>query len=71
MSVTAVYLGQTQDQTSKPVSKGFKTTDIPAAYPYEYGGSFPALTDKEYKTADGGIEIGVEMAIRYFANIRH
>lgn len=59
MSVTAVYLGQTQDQTSKPVSKGFKTTDIPAAYPYEYGGSFPALTDKDYKTADGGIEIGV------------
>lgn len=59
MSVTAVYLGQTQDQTSKPVSKGFKTTDIPAAYQREYGGSFYLLNDKAYKTADGGIAIGV------------
>ncbi|MDE6363574.1 MAG: Ig-like domain-containing protein, partial [Lachnospiraceae bacterium] len=59
MSVTAVYLGQTQDQTSKAVSKGFKTTDIPAAYQREYGGSFYRLNDKDYKTADGGIAIGV------------
>lgn len=59
VSVTACYL----DEKSKEMSKGFKTTDVPAAYPYEQGGSFdyPFSKDKnsDYMTADGGIDINV------------
>lgn len=59
VSVTACYL----DEKSKEMSKGFKTTDVPAAYPYEQGGSFdyPFSKDKnsDYMTADGGIDISV------------
>lgn len=58
VSVTACYL----DQISKEVSKGIKTTDIPAAYPYEHGGDFyefSKLPGSEYMTTDGGIDVSV------------
>ena len=64
VTVTAGYL----DQSSKAASKSFKTTDIPAAYQYEYQDEFrnnnetpffhPYGTD-EYKTDDGGIGIEI------------
>ena len=59
VSVTACYL----DQMSKEVSKGIKTTDVPAAYPYEHGGSFEyefsKLPNSSYMTNDGGIGVYV------------
>lgn len=59
VSVTACYL----DQMSKAVSKGIKTTDVPAAYPYEQGGSFDyeysKLPNSPYMTNDGGITVSV------------
>ena len=60
VSVTATYLEN--EVTSKPASKGFKTTDIPAAYQSEYGGEFPPYSteaDSEYKTTDGGFGITI------------
>lgn len=60
VSVTATYLKN--EVSSKPASKGFKTTDIPAAYQNEYGGSFyrySTIANSNYKTADGGISVKV------------
>lgn len=70
VSVTATYLKN--EVSSKPASKGFKTTDIPAAYQYEYctdtdgdgyiDGFYPYSTaaDSPYKCDDGGA-VGIEI----------
>ena len=58
--VTATYLKN--EAVSKPATKGFKTTDIPAAYQAEYEGWFYEYDTKAnspYLKDDGGIGIGV------------
>ena len=67
VSVTATYLKN--EATSKAANKGFKTTDIPAAYQYEYGNylgyddttfwPYSTEANSAYKNADGGIDIRV------------
>lgn len=60
VSVTATYLKN--EAVSKPATKGFKTTDIPAARQAEYYGPFYKYSTKagsDYLTTDGGIGIKV------------
>ncbi|MDE7185323.1 MAG: Ig-like domain-containing protein [Lachnospiraceae bacterium] len=60
VSVTATYLKN--EAVSKPATKGFKTTDIPAARQAEYDGCFYRYDTKpnsQYLKDDGGIGISV------------
>lgn len=73
ISVTAVYRDQA---AKKAANKSFKTTDIPAAYQYQYDpdywynngegkwrGFYSSTTDA-YKTDDGGICIAIGNSVR-------
>lgn len=55
VSVTACCL----NEKSKAAAKSFKTTDIPAAQPYEYEGDFYSFNSVEYLKADGGMYVEV------------